>query len=123
MRFGAKRYIIKKKDAIKIGDKTYDYSITVSGVNKKNAIPYLYEKYGDEIMDKFDGDLYIPADYTGKLTHTYIDDEIGGEVIDYQGNKGTFHEFSSVHLQKAEYSLSIMDKYAQYFMGIQQREK
>ena len=122
---GAKRYMT---ETIKNGKK--EISITVSGVNKKNAIKYLLKKYGEEnIFLAFDDNLLIPATYidddeelsaTGKLTHTYIDDEISGTVVDYLGNRGYFHEYSAVHLKNADYSLSLSELYVDYLLGITQ---
>lgn len=107
---GAKRYMV-------LTDK--GYSLTVSGVNKKTAIPYLYEKYGDGIMDEFKDGLIVPPEYTGKNIHTYIDEETSGEVIDYLGNMNTYYEKSSIHLEPSGYELSISRDFMDYLMGIQ----
>lgn len=124
---GAKRYLTEKK----VGDK-YELTLTVSGVNKKNAVEYLLEVYGrDRIFDEFADDLKIPALYkskkngkvvsaTGKMTHTYIDDEKKGVIVDYLGIKGRYHEYSSVHLENADYHLSISELYIDYMLGIKQ---
>ena len=47
----------------------------------------------------------------GKNTHTYVDNEICGNVTDYLGNKAVYHEMSFIHLEKAEYNLSLTDEY------------
>ena len=106
---GAKRYMFKIND---------EYSITVSGLNKKVCVIYMVEKWGDDIFEHFSDDLYIPPKYTGKNTHTYIDDEKCGEVVDYKGKKGKFYEKSSVHLMASDYSLSISKEYSDYILGI-----
>lgn len=111
---GAKRYLVENQDG--------SHTITVSGVNKKMAVKYLEENYID-IFDAFDDELCIPAESTGKLTHTYIDDEQAGYVKDYMGNKGFYNELSSVHLESAEYSLSINQVYADYLLNVKQYEK
>lgn len=127
---GAKRYMVKKKGALKIknretGEKeTYDYSLTVSGVNKSFAIPYLLDKYGEDgIFDAFSDELIIPKEYTGKMTHTYIDTPISGSVIDYTGKLGYYNELSVVHLENAEYSLSITEEYIRFLLNIQEELK
>lgn len=108
---GAKRYMTKINDKI---------SLTVSGVNKKFAIPYLINKYGDNIFKAFDDGLCIPADYTGKSTHTYIDEVREGYVTDYLGEECYYKELSGVHLEKASYDMSISETYARYLLGIKE---
>ncbi len=112
---GAKRYMVEHDGKI---------SLTVSGVNKKYAIPYLLDTYGpDGIFQAFDNYLTIPAEHTGKNTHTYIDDEIKGTLVDYQGNELEFHEMSGTHLEPAEYSLSLTQAYINYLRGIRTIER
>lgn len=105
---GAKRYMYK------VGDK---YTLTVSGVDKKTAMPWLNDNFKDP-FDAFTDELVFPAEYSGKLTHTYIDDIIEIEVTDYQGNTSTIKELSSVHLEKTEYEMSISEDYIKYLGGI-----
>lgn len=108
---GAKRYMIKKKNALKVGDKKYDYSLTVSGVNKYKALPYLLDTYGDDIFEAFDEDLVIPPKYTGKNTLTYVDEEITGVAVDCYGEIGSYYERSFIHMEAAEYHLGLEDEY------------
>ena len=107
---GAKRYMVEYD--------TGDISITVSGLNKKVAGKYLTEKYGSEVFEHFTNDLYVPPDYTGKLTHTYIDEERQGYITDYQGVTSEYHELSCVHLSKQDYSLSISREFADYLSSL-----
>jgi hypothetical protein len=120
---GAKRYMVEKPHALTTPTGDYNVSLTVSGVNKVNAIPYLVEKYGDGIFDAFKDELLIPAAYTGKMTHTYIDEPFSVELTDYTGATQTVSERSCVHLEPAEYSLSLSDAYIDYLMGVQYYEK
>ena len=108
---GAKRYMVEKDNNI---------SITVSGLNKKIAVPYLLDKYGEDIFQHFTNDLYVPAKYTGKMTHTYIDYLQEGELTDYLGHTAHYKEMSSIHLEEADYSLSISEAYAKYLLNIQE---
>ena len=108
---GAKRYMVEYDSG--------EISLTVSGLNKKTAIPYLLDTYGREgIFDAFSHNLYIPPDHTGKMTHTYIDEPKSGRVTDYQGNTAYYNELSSVHLSKQDYCLSISRDYADYLSSI-----
>ena len=74
------------------------------------------------MFDLFEEGLYIPKEYTGKMTHTYIDYPQDGIIEDYNGVKGEYHELSSVHLEPADYSMSIALEYLQYLMGIREKE-
>ena len=119
---GAKRYMIESNEPINYGTKEnpiyYNYSLTVSGVNKKTAIPYLYKEYGDKIMDEFTDGLVIPPQFTGKNIHTYIDEETSGIVTDYYGNSLEYHELSSIHLEESGYELSLSREFVDYLLGI-----
>lgn len=117
---GAKRYMIEHDGVI---------NITVSGLNKHETVPFLcdgwyYDRSGKEYnspFDKFDDELYVPAEYTGKKTHTYIDDERRGVVYDYMGVPYAFSAPSAVHLENADYSLSIAEEFKNYCLGIWER--
>ena len=118
---GAKRYMYV--------DDNNEIHLTLSGVNKKNAIPFLKHKYNDNIsiLNNFKDELYIPSEYmcdgvtksaTGKQTHTYIDDEISGYITDYLGVKCYFKEKSCIHLEGCDYELSLSTEYVEYLLGL-----
>jgi len=123
---GAKRYMVTKED-------TNQLSITVSGLNKKIAVPYILNIYFSDIAknvinpkivvrnpyDFFSDGMFIPAEYTGKNTHTYIDDEREGKLKDYLGVTADYYEKSAVHLEAAYYDLSISEEYCQFLRGLQ----
>lgn len=112
---GAKRYIVEKKGNLEI---------TVAGLGKKAGRDYLLNTYGlDGAFDAFENDLKIPKGSTGKLTHTYIDDEMHGVVTDYLGNTEEFHELSGVHLEDAGYELSMVASFIDYLNGIKTVER
>lgn len=122
---GAKRYMVE--EIASEDDKLYHpnhiykdkfYNITVSGLNKYSVVPYLLKENPNKIFDKFNEDMYIPPDYTGKLTHTYIDCLREGKIKDYLGNIAEYHELSGTHLEKQDYNLSISSEYAAYIAGI-----
>lgn len=110
---GSKRYMVKYPNG--------EYSFTVSGCNKKLAIPYLKNQAAAlkvDIMSLFDDEMYIPAEYTGKNVHTYIDYEIKGELTDYLGITASYHEYSGVHLEPVEFTLSLTANFADYVLGL-----
>lgn len=109
---GAKRYMFVKDSEL---------SFTISGVNKKFAVPYLIEKFNNnfnDIFNYFNNDFYIPNDYTGKLTHTYIDDKIELNLKDYNGVSCHIKELSFIHLEKCDFSLSLSKTFIDYLKSI-----
>ena len=108
---GAKRYMTEKDGEI---------SLTVSGLNKKYAVPYLMQKYGPKIFDKFDDKLFVPAEHTGKNIHSYIDFPTDGLITDYLGNTGEYHELSSMHMEATSYDLSMASEFINYLLGIKE---
>ena len=114
---GAKRYMTLKKNK---KTQEVELSITVSGLNKKVTVPYLLDKYKtfDKCFEVFDDKLKIPSEYTGKLTHTYIDEKCSGEVTDYLGNTGRYDELSYIHLEDQEYELGINQMFKDYISSL-----
>lgn len=121
---GAKRYLVEEEDGT--------ISLTVAGLNKTAAVPYLMQKYKttDKIFEVFSDELEIPAEYkdrktkkiksaTGKSTHRYLNYNQRGEIVDYLGNVGSYNELSSVHLSGAEYSLKLSAAYADWLKGFE----
>ena len=107
---GAKRYMTESESG--------EISLTVSGVNKKAAIPYLTEKYKNRVFDNFTNGLYIPKGYTGKMIHRYIDERKRGVLTDYKGIKYRYDVLSAIHLDEADYSLSLSREYADYILSL-----
>ena len=77
-----------------------------------------FYKTFDKCFDVFDDKLKIPSGYTGKLTHTYIDEECSGEVTDYLGNTGRYDELSYIHLEDQEYELGINQMFKDYITSL-----
>ena len=115
---GAKRYMLQYSNDHRNGESAGEYSLTVSGLNKKITLPYLLKKYGSKIFEAFSDGLYIPNGFTGKNTHTYIDDAQSGTLKDYQGNIARYNEYSSIHLGSSDYNLSISQEYINFLLNI-----
>lgn len=116
---GAKRYMVECDNALTVNGTNYDFSLTVSGVNKKNAIPFLLDKFGKSgIFAAFTNYLEIPPSATGKNIHTYIDYPIEGVMTDYLGNTANYKENTGVHLEPTGYNLSLSVMYLNYLRGI-----
>lgn len=113
---GAKRYMIEEDGEI---------NITVSGVSKRHAVPFIIEeakRQGKDPFDIFEEDLVIPPEHTGKMLHTYIDDPIEGNLTDYQGRSYHYHEETCVHLEKTSYHMSLAVEYINYLLSIREEE-
>lgn len=112
---GAKRYLWKKPDG--------RMQMTVAGLSKQSGLKYL--QFGDlsgiSVFDKFNDEMYIPRNWTGKNIHTYIDFATDGIVTDYLGNSYSYSELSSVHMEPTDYSLSIGSEYADFIAMVRNR--
>ena len=119
---GAKRYMVEKTK-----EEEYSYkwegeertvktgiSITVSGINKESAIPYILEKADGKPFDFFSDQMDIPPGYCGKSAHYYGDSEINGTITDYMGNTYEYYEKSYVYMEDAGYSLKMAPSYVEY---------
>lgn len=121
---GAKRYMVEEQNALTVNGKNYNYSMTVSGVNKKSAIPYMLETFGENgIFDAFTNYLDIPPTATGKNIHTYIDYEQTGTIKDYFGTVSSYNTATGVHLEPTGYTLSLSVLYINYLMGIRLKKE
>lgn len=107
---GAKRYLTYQAQD--------GYHLTVAGVNKHIALPYLLDEYGDNVFDHFEQSLIIPEDYTGKLTHVYIDTPDTGIVIDDTGQEYHYTSPTAIYLEKASYCFDIAEDYINYLKGV-----
>lgn len=109
---GAKRYMVRE------GNK---YKLTVAGCAKKSAMAWIEQEAVKEHCTPFDlfGEgLVVPAGHSGRSISTYIDYPETITVTDYQGNTGTYHTPTCLHLSETEYSLNISDRYKEYLLGI-----
>ena len=95
--------------------------ITVAGLSKQNGVSYMLEKAGNDntkVFEQFDDNLYIPANRTGKMTHTYIDDEYKFKIVDYLGNETVVNPLSSIHLGECDFTLSISRQYNEFLNNL-----
>ena len=109
---GAKRYLTLKDNKLEL---------TVAGLSKKNGLEYMIEQCGGnyhKVFDYFNDELYIPAERTGKMTHTYIDDSITFIATDYLGNSTEVITHSGVHLESVDFTLSLSKQYANFIKQV-----
>lgn len=105
---GAKRYLVQQGGKLEL---------TVAGLSKQNGVQYMINQCrGDlaKVFELFNDELYIPADRTGKMTHTYIDDYQEFMIQDYQGTECKIEVESGVHLSPCEFTLSISRQYQEF---------
>ena len=116
---GAKRYFVQYSNDNRNKPKNRNkFSLTAAGLNKGDACDYITKIQNfKNPFDFFSWGMYIPENYTGKLTHTYIDEPISDCVTDKDGVTIRVTEKSSVHLSKQDYKLSIGKKYAEFLNG------
>lgn len=109
---GAKRYMVKKFDK-KLNKKILE--ITIAGVSKSKGSEYLMNRkiQKQKPFYAFSNNLIFPGEYTGKQTHTYIDEVRSGYVPDYNGKYAYFEEESSIHLEACDY-LMATDKFEEF---------
>lgn len=98
---GAKRYAVEKDG---------EFKITVAGLSKK-AASYIKEIGG---MDAFVDGLTIPAEKSGRLTHTYSEETVRDMVTDYLGNTCLMEQHGYIHLEPSPYVLTVSDDYTRF---------
>lgn len=103
---GAKRYLTMKDGK---------YVMTVAGCSKKTAIKQLL-KNGDP-FEQFEDGMKITSEYSGRLTSIYIDEEFEVGLVDYTGKAALVNEMSCVHMEPAEYTMSMTEQFLKYIYG------
>ena len=109
---GAKRYLVRENG---------EFHLTVAGLSKKNGINHMVnicDGEPEKVFNIFNDDLYIPADKTGKMTHTYIDSEKEMFIVDYDGVEERVLTLSGIHLEQCDFTLSISEQYNQFLRAI-----
>ena len=109
---GAKRYMYELSGKL---------HIVVSGLRRDSTEAYLLKQDRDPFELFIDG-MRIPAGYSGRNIHTYIDYPTAGTVTDYLGRAGEYSELSSVHLSASDYNMSLSRAYADYILGLAFKE-
>ncbi len=111
---GAKRYLYQDGDKMQI---------TVAGLSKQNGLSFMREKSNNDpvkVFEMFNDQLYIPANKTGKMTHTYLDFEQSFNVTDYKDIDCDIITLSSMHLEPCEFTLSMSELQKTYLKNLSQ---
>lgn len=116
---GAKRYLYEK-EAEKDGKRETKLVATVSGAEKTKLSEFLKET-GDPFGSFRDG-LEVPEEYSGRRTHSYIDNETSGIIVDYTGIPYDYEELSSLHIEPSKYEMSLANEFIEYLLKIKNTE-
>jgi len=109
---GAKRYLVFQNDKL---------MLTCAGLSKNKGVEYLLKQSNNSIekaFTLFNDEMSVPAEYTGKLTHTYIDEPVRALVTDIDGNQVEVNPLSGIHLAPTEFTLSISKMYNQFLLAL-----
>lgn len=102
---GAKRYAVEKDG---------EFKITVAGLSKK-AASYIKEIGG---MEAFVDGLTVPAEKSGRLTHTYSEETAKNLITDYMGNTCRMEQHGFIHLEPSPYVLTVSDDYTRFVQRV-----
>lgn len=69
-----------------------------------------------EAFRKFEVSLEIPAEHTGKMTHSYLDSPMAAQITDTQGHTEWCYERSYTHLEPASYYFSIAEQFFEFLL-------
>ena len=109
---GAKRYLVWQNDNL---------MLTCAGLSKNKGVDYLLKESNNDIdkaFQLFNDEMSVPAEFTGKLTHTYIDEPVQALVTDIDGNRVEVNPLSGIHLAPTEFTLSISKMYNQFLLAL-----
>lgn len=107
---GAKRYMVYDGE---------DIEITVAGLSKNEGANWLKMsgKGVRQWFNTFTSEMTVPAQNTGKLTHTYIDHEITAVLTDKFGITADIYEKSCIHLEPCQFSMKLSDEFLNFLLG------
>lgn len=109
---GAKRYALVENGQLKT---------TIAGLGKKAGADYLMKQAGGDTrkaLKLFKIGLSVPAEKTGKNTHTYIDECFTCNITDYLGNTCEVETLSGVHLEPASFEMTIAPTFAEFLANL-----
>ena len=109
---GAKRYLVLQNNEL---------MLTCAGLSKSKGVDYLLKESDNDIekaFHLFNDEMAVPAEHTGKLTHTYIDEPVHALVTDIDGNKVEVNPLSGIHLAPTDFTLSISKTYNEFLLSV-----
>lgn len=86
---------------------------------KASPTQYILDHGG---FDYFNDEMTIPKEWSARLTHSYSKEDDGYfccNLEDYNGDITTVEEYNYIHLEKAPFTLSLSDDFANFLQGIE----
>ena len=74
----------------------------------------------DKIFDAFTDGLRVPPEYSGRLIHTYIDEQRNGILYDKLGIPCEYSELSAIHLEPAAYTIGDISAFVRFINQIKE---
>lgn len=96
---GAKMYLAETQEE--------ELEVTVSGLNKNQGREYLiaHSENNAQAFELFKDNMTIPKEYSGKMTHKYIDREYTFNVTDYKGKTARVTALSGIYMEGSEFTI------------------
>lgn len=88
----------------------FEFNITISGLHKSLGKKYLLQKFKfdyNKIFSAFNSELEVPKEFSGRNTHTYINEQRHGFITDYMNEMYEYFEQSGIHLENATFTMHI----------------
>lgn len=122
---GCKRYIMLESDIDKAGNPIGDAHIVAkcAGMKSERFLDMMKGKSDEEIFDKFDFELELPSNISGKMANCYNSEAHSEFIVDYFGNGETMKEKTSVCLFPIPFRMRGFDDYIAFFRALQEKIK
>ena len=122
---GCKRYIMLESDIDKAGNPIGDAHIVAkcAGMKSERFLDMMKGKSDEEIFDKFDFELELPSNISGKMANCYNSEAHSEFIVDDFGNGETMKEKTSVCLFPIPFRMRGFDDYIAFFRALQEKIK
>ena len=122
---GCKRYIMLESDIDKAGNPIGDAHIVAkcAGMKSDRFLDMMKGKSNEEIFDKFDFELELPSNISGKMANCYNSEAHSEFIVDDFGNGETMKEKTSVCLFPIPFRMRGFDDYIAFFRALQEKIK
>ena len=118
---GCKRYIMLEHEINKAGNPIGDAHIVAkcAGMKSERFLDMMKGKTNEEIFDKFDFELELPSNISGKMANCYNDEKHSDYIVDKYGNGEKMTEKTSVCLFPIPFRMRGFDDYITFFKALQ----
>lgn len=81
---------------------------------RHSAMQYIIDKGG---LEYFADEMFIPKEYSKRLTHTYIEDYFRMNIRDYCDIAKMVEEYCYIHLEPSDFKLSLAEEFIKFLKG------